>query len=167
MASSGQPHHHSPDSLSSTRLRLSDLHIGIVHAQWHSEIVEELVRGAVDELLAAGVSSAHIRHVVVPGSFELPIVASAWARSEAVHAVICLGVIVRGDTPHFDYVAGPVAHALQQIAISTEKPCAFGVLTTNTVEQAWERAGGIHGHKGREAAQVVLQTLRALDSIRP
>lgn len=162
MASSGQPlSTYVPDRPSD----VSDVRIGIVRAQWHADIVAELVDGAVRELVRCGIAPEHITQVDVPGSFELPVVAGAWARKGTVDAILCFGVIVRGDTPHFEYVAGPVAHGLQHVALTTGVPCAFGVLTTNTVEQAWARAGGDHGHKGVEASQVALSTLHALRHI--
>ncbi len=162
MASSGQPLS-TPSPLRATDI--STIRIGIVRAQWHADIVEALVDGAVGELVRCGMAPERIQQVEVPGSFELPVVAGAWARKGSVDALLCFGVIVRGETPHFDFVAGPVAHGLQQVALATGIPCAFGVLTTNTIEQAWARAGGEHGHKGIEAAQVALQTLHAIQQI--
>lgn len=161
MASSGTPQSSSmllPDA--------SQVRVAIVAASWHRDIVDVLVEGARHELLRMGVTAAHITTLDCPGTFEVPILTAALARSGSVDAVLCFGVVVRGETPHFEYVAGPTADAIQQIAVETEIPCVFGILTTETVEQAWDRAGGQHGHKGIEAATTALHTLGALQLIR-
>jgi len=137
--------------------------IAIVAARWHDDIVGTLVDGALNTLLEMGVETGDILIVRVPGCYEIPVLTATLARSGKIHAVITLGVVIRGETAHFEYVAGPVAHEVQRIAVDTRIPCIFGVLTTENVEQARERAGGIHGHKGREAAIAALETLDALE----
>lgn len=133
--------------------------VGICAANWHRELVDELLRGAIDVLRSHGVANADIVHVDVPGSYELPVAAAWLIKTCKVDAVIALGVVVRGETAHFEYVSSPVAHGLMNLSISTATPCMFGVLTTDTIEQAWARCGGVHGHKGREAAVGALQLL--------
>ncbi len=161
MASSG-----SPGAPSTSRPNGSGKRIGIVAARWHADIVEAMLKGAHHELEACGVAPADIVTEHCPGSYEIPVVAAAMARRTDIDAVICLGVVIRGETAHFEYVAGPVAYGLQNLAIETETPCIFGVLTTETEEQARERAGGIHGNKGAEGAIAALETLAILDRIR-
>jgi len=138
--------------------------IGICAARWHRDLVDELVRGARETLLTHGVSNDDIVMVECPGSYELPVAAYHLINRVGVDAVIALGVVVRGETAHFEYVSSPVAHGLMDLSTSTGVPCMFGVLTTDTLEQAWQRCGGIHGHKGREAAIGALQLLSAFDA---
>ena len=139
--------------------------IGICAARWHRDLVDELRSGAVDTLLAHGVAPSDILLVDCPGSYELPVAAARLIRQSGVDAVIALGVVVRGETAHFEYVSSPVAHGLMDLSISSGVPCMFGVLTTDTLEQARERCGGAHGHKGREAAEGALQLLVSFDSL--
>lgn len=139
--------------------------IGICAARWHRDLVHELRSGAVDTLLAHGVAPSDILLVDCPGSYELPVAAARLIRQSGVDAVIALGVVVRGETAHFEYVSSPVAHGLMDLSISSGVPCMFGVLTTDTLEQARERCGGAHGHKGREAAEGALQLLVSFDSL--
>lgn len=138
--------------------------IGICAAQWHGELVGELLRGAHEALRECGVDEKNIIVVDCPGSYELPVAAYRLIHQAGVDAVIALGVVIRGETAHFEYVSSPVAHGLMNLSTSTGIPCLFGVLTTDTVEQARERCGGVHGHKGREAAIGALQLLSAFDS---
>ncbi len=140
--------------------------IGIVAAQWHADIVEMLVVGAIDTLRSAGVAESDIVIARVPGSYEIPVAASTMIATQRVDAVITLGVIVRGETAHFEYVASPVAHALMDLSVRSGVPCMFGVLTTENIEQAWERTGGIHGHKGRESAAGALDLVATLTQLR-
>jgi len=161
MASSG-----SPGAPSTTRPNGAGKRIGIVAARWHADIVEAMLKGARMELDVCGVAANDIIVEHCPGSYEIPVVAAAMARRTDIDAVICLGVVIRGDTAHFEYVAGPVAYGLQQLAVETETPCIFGVLTTDTEEQARERAGGVHGNKGAEGALAALETLAVLDRVR-
>lgn len=140
--------------------------IGIVAARWHTDVVETLLQGALETLAQAGVEQSDIVIVHVPGSYEIPVAVRALIDAQRVEAVITLGVVVRGETAHFEYVASPVAHALMNLSASTGVPCLFGVLTTETIEQAWDRAGGVHGHKGRESAAGALEMIAALRHIR-
>lgn len=144
----------------------SGCRIGIVAARWHADIVDALLSGACETLVAAGVAEADIITVRVPGSYEIPVAARVLIDAQRVDAVITLGVIVRGETAHFEYVASPVAHSLMDLSTATGIPCMFGVLTTETIEQAWERTGGVHGHKGRESAAGALEMIAALSHLR-
>jgi 6,7-dimethyl-8-ribityllumazine synthase len=102
----------------------------------------------------------------VPGAFELPVAAKLLARTKRYRAVICLGCVVRGDTPHFDYVAGEAARGIQQVAIDETIPVIFGVLTTNTEQQALDRVGGSHGHAGERAAEAALEMIALAEHTR-
>ncbi len=139
--------------------------IGIVAAEWHNDIVEVLLKGATDSLRQCGVADSDVKVLRCPGSFEIPVIAAAMARSGEYDTVLTLGLIIRGETAHFEYVAGPLAYGLQNIAIETGIPCLFGVLTTEDLAQAIERSGGKHGNKGSEVALAALQTCAALAEI--
>lgn len=129
----------------------------IVVSRFNSFIVDSLQNGAVDTLLRHGVSEKHITLVKVPGAFELPMVAKALAESGKYDAIIALGAVIRGSTPHFDYVAGECAKGLGQVGMSSGLPVVFGVLTTDTIEQAVERAGTKAGNKGADAAMGAIE----------
>ncbi len=146
--------------------RSTSRRIGIVAARWHADIVDRLLDGALSTLRAAGLEDHSVVIERVPGSYEIPVCVKAMALSQHVDAVIALGVVIRGDTAHFEYVSSPVAHSLMDIAVETGIPCLFGVLTTDTVEQAQARAGGIHGNKGAEAATGALEMADVMDRLR-
>jgi 6,7-dimethyl-8-ribityllumazine synthase len=131
--------------------------VAIVAARWHAEVVEQLLEGAQATLLQAGVAERHLTVHRCPGTFEIPVVAAGLARLRRHDAVIALGCVIRGETPHFEYVAGPVAYMLQAIQTETAIPVIFGVLTTDTLEQALARSGGQHGNKGVEAALAAIE----------
>jgi 6,7-dimethyl-8-ribityllumazine synthase len=138
---------------------------GVVASRWNAEIVDRLLVGAVATLQHYGVAESDIRVTRVPGAYELPMAATALARSGNVEAVICIGVLVRGDTPHFDVLAHSVASALQDAARETSVPMSFGVLTTENLAQAEARAGGEHGNKGAEAAEAALEMAVVFDEL--
>jgi len=140
--------------------------IGIVAAQWHSEIVNVLLSGAIDTLRLHGVRAEDIITVRCPGSYEIPVCVKVMATNLNVDAVIALGVVIRGETAHFEYVSLPLAHGLMNISIETGIPCLFGVLTTENLEQALDRAGGKHGNKGAEAAEGALTMAAVMETIR-
>ncbi len=133
------------------------LRIGIVAGRFNDAIVRNLVDGAVDSLVRHGVGDDDIQLVWVPGAFEVPHATRLLARSGTVDAVICLGAVIRGATPHFDYVAGECASGVSRVVIDTGVPCIFGVLTTDTIEQALERAGTKAGNKGADAAVAAIE----------
>ena len=144
-----------------------DLRFAIIAARFNDFVVEPLLRGALDALRRHGVSDKQIEIVRVPGAFDIPIVARKLALSRRYEALIALGAVIRGQTPHFDYVAGECAGGIARIALETGTPIAFGVLTTDTVEQAVDRAGGKAGNKGADAALVAMEManlLRRLDA---
>ncbi len=134
----------------------SGLRFAIVVARFNAGITEKLLAGAQEALSKSGAKSSSVYYV--PGAFELPFAAKKLAT--AFDAVIALGAVIRGDTPHFDFVAGAAAQGLQQVTLETGTPVAFGVLTTNTVAEAEARAGGAHGNKGYDAAMTAIEMAR-------
>ena len=147
-------------------LTARDLRIGIVVTRFNEFVVEPLLRGALDALRRHGASDKQIEIVRVPGAFDMPIVVRKLAMSRRYEALVALGAVIRGQTPHFDYVAGECASGLARIALESGVPVGFGVLTTDTMEQAVDRAGGKAGNKGADAALAALETanlLRRLD----
>ena len=139
--------------------------IAIVAARFNAAIVDELLTGCVRRLQSLGIDEKRITIHRVPGAFELPVAAKALAQTKTYSAIICLGAVIRGDTPHFDYVAGEAARGIQQVAISETLPVIFGVLTTNTEQQARDRIGGPHGHAGERAAEAALEMIAMLHRI--
>lgn len=146
------------------RLDASGLRVGIVAARFNEAVVERLVDGAVDTLLRHGALAADIAVAWVPGAFELPVVLRRMAATERFDAMVALGCVVRGATPHFDYVAGECASGSSAVASELGLPVAFGVLTVDTWEQAVERAGGKLGNKGGEAALAAVETARVIET---
>lgn len=147
------------------RLDASGLRVGIVAARFNEAVVERLVSGAVDSLLRHGAVPGDVHVTWVPGAFELPVVLRRMAESGRFDALVALGAVVRGSTPHFDYVAGESAKGAGTVALDTGVPVAFGVLTTDTWEQAVERAGGKLGNKGAEAALSAVETANLLKEL--
>jgi 6,7-dimethyl-8-ribityllumazine synthase len=147
-------------------LAARDLRFAIVAARFNEFIVDSLVRGAVDALLRHGAGEKQIEIIRVPGAYDLPFVVKRIAASRRYDAVVALGAVIRGATPHFDHVAGQCAAGLARAADETGVPVAFGVLTTDSIEQAIERAGTKAGNKGADAALCALELanlLRRLD----
>lgn len=142
------------------------LRVAIAVARFNSFITDRLLGGALDGLRRHGVAEDAVTVVRVPGSWELPVVVKALADSGKYDAVVCLGAVIRGETPHFDYVAGEAAKGIGQAMMSTGVPVAFGVLTTNTLEQAIDRAGAKSGNKGFDAAATVIEMVSVLRQIR-
>ncbi len=138
-------------------LSAAGLRFAIVAARFNSFITDRLVAGCLDALRRSGAPMEKVRLVKVPGSWEMPIVVRHLAGQKRFDAIICLGAVIRGETPHFDYVAGQAASGLAHIAAETGVPVAFGVLTTNTVEQAVDRAGAKSGNKGFDAAMTAIE----------
>jgi 6,7-dimethyl-8-ribityllumazine synthase len=129
----------------------------IVSTRWNEFIVERLVEGALDALRRHGIDDARITHVRVPGAFEIPVACKQLLDAGGVDAIIALGCVIRGATAHFEYVASSVTSGCSQLAVSTGIPVVFGVLTTDTIEQAVERAGTKAGNKGAESATVAIE----------
>ena len=135
----------------------SDLKIGIVVGRFNDFIVSRLLGGAVDGLRRHGVDENEIDVAYVAGAFEIPLIAKKMAKSEKYDAVICLGAVIKGATPHFDYVCSEVSKGIATVSLQTEVPVIFGVLTTDTIEQAIERAGTKAGNKGYDAAVTAIE----------
>ncbi|MDR1725993.1 MAG: 6,7-dimethyl-8-ribityllumazine synthase [Bacteroidales bacterium] len=131
--------------------------IGIVVSEWNKEITSSLLHGAITALLDNNVDEKDIYIQYVPGSYELPFAAAALIDKKKFDAVICLGCIIHGETPHFEFISQAVSNGIMQVSLKTQIPVIFGVLTTNNIEQARERAGGKHGNKGVEAAITALK----------
>lgn len=142
-----------------SKTNFSKLKVAIVVAEWNEEITEALYEGARASLLAHGVKKQNIVRKNVPGTFELTLGALWLAEKKDVHAVITLGCVIQGDTPHFDYICQAVSYGITEVNIKTKKPIVFGVLTTLNKKQALERAGGKLGNKGEEAALTALKML--------
>ena len=144
-----------------------DLKIAVVATRFNEFVVDSLVRGALDALLRHGANESDIDVIKVPGGFEMPLVLDKVAACKRYDAVVALGAVIRGSTPHFDYVAGEVARGVSQASTKHGVPIGFGVLTCDTVEQAIERAGTKAGNKGADAALAAIETanlLRTLDA---
>jgi 6,7-dimethyl-8-ribityllumazine synthase len=137
----------------------------ILAARFNSFIVERLVEGAVDALVRHGVNRDDIEIIRVPGAYEMPITAQRAARTGRYDAMIALGAVIRGSTPHFDFVAGECSKGLAQVGLAEDLPIIFGVLTTDTIEQAVERAGTKAGNKGAEAAVSAIEMIDLLKNI--
>jgi 6,7-dimethyl-8-ribityllumazine synthase len=138
------------------------LRFGIVLSRFNGFITERLLEGAIDGLVRHGVRDEDIDVVRVPGAFEIPIAAKCLALLSRYQAIICLGAVIRGATPHFDYIAGQVSSGVAATAVETSVPCIFGILTTDTIEQAVERAGTKMGNKGWEAALSAVEMANVL-----
>ena len=141
-----------------------NLKVGIVISRFNSFITERLLEGALDGLKRHGVKDKNIDIYRVPGAFEIPLIAKKLA-SKDYDGIICLGAVIRGATPHFDYVANEVAKGIAQVSLEKETPVIFGILTTDTIEQAIERAGTKSGNKGFDAALTLIETVNLLKNI--
>ena len=148
------------------KLDASGLSFGIVVGRFNSFIAERLLEGALDALVRHGAADAAIDVVRVPGAYEIPLAAQKLAARNKYDAVICLGAVIRGSTPHFDYVAGEVAKGVAQVSLASGVPVIFGVLTTDTIEQAVERAGTKAGNKGFDAAVTAIETANVCKELR-
>ncbi len=146
-----------------SKLNLTKTRFAIIVAEWNEDVTEALYEGALHGLISLGVKRANIIRKNVPGSFELPLGAQWMANKKNIDAVICLGCVIQGDTPHFDYICQAVANGIMKVNLETKKPVAFGVLTTLNKKQAMERAGGKYGNKGEEAAITVVNMLEILN----
>ena len=147
------------------RLDGSGLRMALVVGRFNSFISERLVDGALDALLRHGVADDDISVARVPGAFEIPLVARRMAESGKFDAVICLGAVIRGSTPHFDYVSAEVSKGIASVGLSSGVPVIFGVLTTDSIEQAIERAGTKAGNKGFDAAVSAIEMVNLLKEI--
>jgi len=143
----------------------SGLRVGIALARFNQAVTQPLLEGALAALKEHGVAEDAIDVALVPGAFELPLCAQRLAATGRYDALVCLGAVVRGDTPHFDYVAGAAADGIGRVALRHDMPVAFGVLTTDSMDQAMARAGGDHGNKGYDAALTALEMVGLVRAI--
>jgi 6,7-dimethyl-8-ribityllumazine synthase len=143
------------------------LKIAVLVSRFNEIVGDRLLSGALDTLERRGVRPRDVLVAKVPGAFELPVVARRLARSGRHDAILCLGAVIRGETPHFDYVAGEASRGIARAAYETGVPVLFGVLTTDTLEQALARAGGAHGNKGAETAEDAIEMARLLRALGP
>lgn len=141
------------------------MRVGIVAARFNEFIVSKLLEGCEDTLLRHGVHSSDIEAAWVPGAFEIPLIASKMAKSGRYDAVIALGAVIRGSTSHYDYVCAEVSKGIANVALNSDIPVMFGVLTTDTIEQAIERAGSKAGNKGSECAQGAIEMVNLIREI--
>jgi 6,7-dimethyl-8-ribityllumazine synthase len=148
------------------QLTATGLRFAIVVSRFNSFITERLLAGAMDALTRCGGSPDLIDIIKVPGSWEVPLAAGEVARQKRYDAVICLSAVIRGETPHFDYVAAEAAKGIAHVAAETGVPVAFGVLTTNTLEQAIDRAGAKGGNKGFDAAMTAIEMANLMRTLR-
>lgn len=155
------PHHVIEGQLDARGLK-----VAIVVSRFNSLVTERLLAGALDALARCGCDAEGIEVVRVPGSWELPVAAGEIARQKRHDALICLGTVIRGDTPHFDYIAAEAAKGLGQVQMQSGIPLAFGVLTTNTLEQAVDRAGAKSGNKGFDAAMSAIEMASLMRKLR-
>lgn len=144
------------------KLQAKGLKIGIVVSRFNSFVSERLLEGALEALQKMGAQEADLTIYRVPGSFEVPLVAKKIAKSKSADGILCVGALIRGDTPHFDYLSAEVTKGLAQIAMEDGIPVSFGILTVDTVEQGIERAGAKAGNKGSDAAFSLIETLNML-----
>lgn len=142
-----------------------DLRFAIVSTRWNHFIVDRLVEGAEAAFVQHGGSTDNLEHFVAPGAFEVPLIARRLAESGRFDAVVCLGAVIKGDTDHYDFVAGGAANGILNASLHTGVPIAFGVLTTDTVEQALNRAGIKAGNKGTEAVLAMIETANLLKQV--
>lgn len=137
----------------------------IIVGRFNEFITGKLLGGAIDALTRHGIEEDNIEIIWAPGSFEIPLIAQRLAKSDRFDAVICLGAVIRGGTDHYEYVAAEVAKGIGQVTLQTGKPCIFGVLTCDSVEQAVDRAGAKSGNKGAEAAMAALEMVNLMDQL--
>ena len=147
------------------RLNAEGFRFAIISSRWNDFITARLVEGALDALERLGAAESAVAHFRVPGSFEIPLLALRLAESEKYDAVICLGTVIRGQTPHFEYVAGEVTKGVAQAAMETGVPVVYGVVTADTLEQAIDRAGVKAGNKGFEAAMSAVELVNLYKSV--
>jgi len=149
------------------QLSAADLRLAVVVSRFNSFVTDRLREGALDAIRQAGGTIAESDVIGIPGAWEFPVTVRALAQNGRYDAIICLGAVIRGDTPHFDYVAGEAARGIADASVATGIPMAFGILTTNTVEQATDRAGGKHGNKGFDAAMTAIEMALLLRTLQP
>lgn len=145
---------------------ISNARVGIVVSRWNSFVTERLQTGALETMMRHGVSDDNITVAYCPGSFEIPLTAQKLLETKKFDGIVCLGVVIRGATPHFDFVAGAVTQGVNNLNSKFGIPVSFGVLTTDTMDQAVERAGSKSGNKGEEAALALLEMISLIKKIK-
>lgn len=148
------------------KLEAKGLKFGIIVSRFNEFITSRLLEGAIDALIRHGATETDIEIVRVPGSFEIPLIAKKLAQSGRFHAIICLGTLIRGATPHFDYIASEVSKGIALVGLETGIPVSFGVITADTIEQAIERAGSKSGNKGWDAALVAIEMAKVMEQLK-
>ena len=146
-------------------LQAKGLKFGIIVSRFNDFITAKLLDGALDALIRHGAEEDDIEIVKVPGSFEIPVIAKKLASKSTYNAIICLGTIIRGSTPHFEYVAAEVSKGIATVSLETNTPIAFGIITSDTIEQAIERAGSKAGNKGWDAALTAIEMAHVLKKL--
>ncbi|WP_045216742.1 6,7-dimethyl-8-ribityllumazine synthase [Desulfonatronovibrio magnus] len=141
------------------------LKVALVASRFNDFIVDKLVGGAIDYLVRHGIDSNNLTLIKIPGAFEFPVIVKKLAASNKYNGIICLGAVIRGATPHFEFVASEATKGIAQTSMETGTPVGFGLLTTDTLEQAIERAGSKAGNKGVEAAAALLETIKVLEQL--
>lgn len=144
---------------------MGEIQIGIVTSSWNEQVTGSLRDAAMEHLLQAGLKESQIHEILVPGAYELPLGAKLLADKSTIDAILCLGCVIQGETRHFDFIAQSCSDGIMRVGLETGKPIIFGVLTTNTMEQALARSGGAHGNKGIEAASTALEMLKIKEEI--
>ena len=139
---------------------------GIIASRFNDFVTKELVSGCLDTLVRHGAEDKDLEVVWVPGAFEIPLVALKLAKTKSYDAIVCLGTIIRGSTPHFDYIASEVSKGIARVSHDTGLPVIFGVITADTIEQAIERAGTKEGNKGKDAALNAIEMVNLIDKVR-
>ena len=147
------------------KLASKDLNVAIVVSRFNATITERLLQGALDFLEQTGLVRDNVCVARVPGSFEIPLIAQRLAQTERFDAIICLGTLIRGETPHFDYICQQVSRGISEVALKFSLPVTYGVITADTVEQAINRAGLKHGNKGTEAAVAAVEMASLMKEI--
>ena len=148
------------------KLDATGMRFAIVVGRFNDFVAQRLLEGSVDALVRHGAAAADLTVIWVPGSFEIPLAAQEIAEQGRVDAIVCLGVVIRGETPHFDFVAGEASRGVGGIGLRARIPTAFGIVTTETLEQAIDRAGGKHGNKGADAALAAVEMVSLLRTLR-
>lgn len=146
-------------------LTAQDMKIGFVVTRWNSFVVDHLVSGSIETIVRHGGSEDNITQVMVPGSFEVPLAVEKMAASGKYDAIVALGAVIQGGTPHFDYVAGEAVKGISQVMLKHGVPVAFGILTVNSIEQAIERSGTKMGNKGEEATLAAIEMVNVLKQL--
>ena len=147
-------------------IKLADLKIGVVVTRWNDLITNNLLRGSTETFTRMGGNLENLTVIKIPGAFEIPLTCQVLAETGKFQALVALGCVIRGETPHFDYVAGEASKGISQISLKYSVPIGFGILTTENMEQAYDRAGGKAGNKGSEAMSTAIEMAEILSGLK-